>query len=180
MKAFKGIEMWKNVSLILLVIIGLSFHEIYKATGITALGIISPVNESKWEHWKMAFYPMLLIGALQYAFMQFRGNNYIFAIAAGVGVFLIITFGGIELYELLLGPSHLPVHVLTFLGGAMAGNFLRHWIMENTIDSKGLNLLGLAFIVILAAILTRFTFDPPRYDYFRDSLTGTYGIHEYK
>lgn len=180
MKAYESWASGRNLGLVFLVIMGLAFHELYKATGITILGIISPVNESKWEHWKMAFFPMMIIGSIEYFVLGLRGNNYLFSLAAGAAAFLAVTFGGIELYELALGQAHIFVHVTTFLLGAAAGQFFRYHIMANTRESGARMLLGIIIIGMLLAIFVRFTFNPPRYDYFRDSLTGTYGIHEHE
>lgn len=79
------------------------FHELYKSTSIDFLGLISPVKTS-----------------------------YIFPLVAGIAAFIIITFGGIELYELFFGESHLPVHMLTFILGAIGGQFVRYRLMEYT------------------------------------------------
>ena len=180
MKAYENWTSGRNMGLVFLIIMGLAFHELYKATGITILGIISPVNESKWEHWKMAFFPMMIIGSMEYFIFGLRGSNYIFSLMAGSAAFLLVTFGGIELYGMIVGEAHISVHVTTFLMGAAAGQFLRYHIMANTRESSAFLVLGIIVIGGLLAIFTLFTFSPPRYEYFRDSLTETYGIYENK
>ncbi|MCR3955026.1 MAG: DUF6512 family protein [Gudongella sp.] len=170
----------RNTGLVFLIIMGLAFHELYKATGITILGIISPVNESKWEHWKMAFFPMMIIGGIEYFILGLRGSNYLFSLMAGSVAFLLVTFGGIELYGMIVGKAHIFVHVTTFLMGAVAGQLLRYHIMANTRESSAFLILGIIVTGVLLAIFTLFTFNTPRYEYFRDSLTGTYGIYENK
>ncbi|MGM0396449.1 MAG: DUF6512 family protein [Bacillota bacterium] len=180
MKAYRSLAWGSNIGLVALIFLGLAFHELYKSTGVSFLGIISPVNESKWEHWKMAFFPMLIIGTLEYYILGLRGSNYLFALAAGSIVFLVVTFGGIELYELILEEAHLTVHVSTFLMGAAAGQFARYMIMGNSRSSTILLVIGGIVIGTMSLVFFRFTFNPPRDEYFRDSISGTYGIHEYR
>ncbi|WP_422484703.1 DUF6512 family protein [Gudongella sp. DL1XJH-153] len=178
MKAYSDWASARNFGLVLLILMGLAFHELYKATGITFLGIISPVNESKWEHWKMAFFPMLIIGGIEYFLLGLRGNNYLFALAAGAAVFLIVTFGGIEIYEMIFAKAHIVVHVVSFLLGALAGQITRYYVMSQTRPSLMLLIAGITVIGLMFSIFFRFTFNPPMHDYFRDSITGSYGIYK--
>ena len=180
MKAYSNWASARNIGLIILIIMGLAFHELYKGTGITFLGMISPVNESKWEHWKMAFFPMLIIGGIEYFLLTLRGNNYVFALAAGAVAFIVVTFGGIELYEIIIGQSHLGVHVTTFILGAWVGQTTRYYVMSQTRPSSLLLIVGIAVIGLMISIFIIFTFNPPMHDYFRDSITGTYGIYKIK
>ena len=174
----RRIQLWGLVGTILM---GLAFHEVYKMSGFTPLGLISPVNESKWEHWKMAYTPMLILGAVEYARLRRipgkRWPNYLTALAAGILVFQVSTFGLIELWELAIGESHLPVHMATFLLGAGLGHGVKYRLLRQKESSRIFSQLGLVLLILQLALFAWFTFDPPRLDYFRDSLTATYGIH---
>lgn len=174
----RRIQRWGLVGTILM---GLAFHEVYKMSGITWIGLISPVNESKWEHWKMAFTPMLVLGAVEFFLLKrIAGKgwpNYLAALAAGILVFQVSTFGLIEIWELVIGESHLPVHVATFLLGAGLGHGVKYRLLRQKQSSRIVNQLGLVLLILQLALFAWFTFDPPRLDYFRDSLTATYGIH---
>lgn len=162
---------------ITIIVVGLMFHELYKSTGITFFGIISPVNESKWEHWKIAFFPMLIIGTLEYFIVKSGSVNYIFSLAVGIIVFQIITFGSIELYEMIFIESHFLVHFLSFIIGALGGQFVRYKLMESIKFGDGFAFLGVIVIIVQIALFYRFTFNPPKTDYFKDSLSKTYGIY---
>lgn len=167
-----------TITTMAVIVVGLMFHELYKAIGIEFLGIISPVNESKWEHWKIAFFPMLIIGILEYIFTRPIRIPYLLPLVAGIGAFLIITFGGIELYELFFGESHLPIHMLTFTLGAIGGQFLRYQLME-ILETKALyTVIAWIILVLSIFVFVKFTYGPPRTDYFKDSLTDTYGIYK--
>lgn len=178
MSSRMSISSLHTITTIAVIVVGLMFHELYKATGIEFLGIISPVNESKWEHWKIAFFPMLIIGIMEYIFTRPIKTPYLFPLVAGIAAFLIITFGGIELYELFLGESHLPIHMLTFIMGALVGQFVRYRLME-VLEAKAIY-TAIAWIILVLSIFVfvKFTYGPPRTDYFKDSLTDTYGIYK--
>lgn len=178
MSSRMNISTLHTITTMAIIIVGLMFHELYKATGIEFLGIISPVNESKWEHWKIALFPMLIIGTIEYIYSRPVETPYLFPLVAGIGAFIIITFGGIELYELFFGESHLPIHMLTFILGAIGGQAIRYRLME-TLEAKAIYTIT-AWIILVLSILVfvKFTYDPPRIDYFKDSLTNTYGIYK--
>ncbi|MBF7096987.1 DUF6512 family protein [Alkalibacter mobilis] len=166
------------------ILLGLVFHELYKSTRILSLGLISPVNESKWEHWKMAYSPMLIVGAFEYFILKRHSkeefSNYIFALAGGIVVFESTTFGLIELYEVAAGHSELWVHVSTFFLGGISGYITKYYILKKSKPSKILTELGIIILIIQLIVFAMFTFDPPRIEYFRDSLTQTYGIYNIK
>ena len=178
MSSRMSISSLHTITTIAVIVVGLMFHELYKATGIEFLGIISPVNESKWEHWKIAFFPMLIIGTFEYLYLRPVKTLYLFPLVLGIGAFILVTFGGIELYELFFGESHLPIHMLTFIMGAIGGQFIRYRLME-ILEVKALYTV-IAWIILVLSILVfvKFTYGPPRADYFKDSLTDTYGIYK--
>lgn len=163
-----------------IIVIGLMFHELYKSTGIDFLGLISPVNESKWEHWKIAFFPMLIIGVIEYIYSRPVKTSFIFPLVAGIAAFIIITFGGNELYELFFGESHLPVHMLTFILGAIGGQFVRYRLMEKLDVKASYTVTAWIILVLSILVFAKFTYDPPRTKYFKDSLSNTYGIYKEK
>ena len=172
----KQVRYVKIVSIVSVILLGLLFHELYKATGKTYLGIISPVNESKWEHWKIVFWPMVIISIFEYYFIRNQVNNYLFSLAVGILVFEFVTFFTIEAYDVFVGKSHILVHVTTYIIGGVVGQSSRYFLMENTIRSKKLWIIGCIILIIHIGFMTYFTFYPPHTEYFKDSITGTYGI----
>lgn len=177
-------RMIRRISLASTILLGLGLHQLYKSTGVPLLALISPVNESKWEHWKMAYSSMLLVGGAEYLFLKqhsgIKPSNYLFALAGGILVFEGTTFGAIELAELLLGESELWLHVSTFLAGAYLGHNAKYLILKQTKPSVVAAILGTMILTVQLAAFIRFTSDPPGMEYFRDPLTGTYGVHSLK
>ena len=56
---------------ILELILGTLLHFIYEWSGNNAIiASFSAVNESVWEHLKLVFYPMLILGLIEYYFVK--------------------------------------------------------------------------------------------------------------
>lgn len=174
-------RMIRRTSLVSTILIGLALHDLYKGSGLTMLALISPVNESKWEHWKMAYSSMMIVGGVEYLFLKrdvdIKPSNSLLAIAGGILVFEGATFGAIELFEILHGKSELWFHVSSFLAGAYLGHKAKYLILKKTKPSLIVGILGGLILTVQLAAFVRFTFDPPKQLYFRDSLTETYGIY---
>lgn len=155
---------------------GFVFHELYKITGNSLIALICPVNESKWEHWKIVFWPMVIVSVFEYFILKKDISGFIFPLAVGIISFEAVTFGGIELYEAFAGKAHLAVHISTFILGGIMGQGIKYMLMSKFSYSSLLNGIALAIIAVHIAALAIFTFIPPQIEYFRDSITGKYGL----
>lgn len=120
--------------------------------------------------------PILIVGIIKYFILKDDANNIIFAKAVAIIVAQIVTFGLIELYEAILGTGGMWIHIISLVMGIVAGQITSMKIMIKTKPSTKLFLIGLSIILIEIAILITFTLNPPKTEYFRDSITGTYGI----
>jgi hypothetical protein len=166
----------RTIGIVSVILLGFLFHELYKATEIKLLSLIAPVNESKWEHWKIVFSPMIIISIFEYPFIKNYSNNYIFSLALGIIAFEFVTFGLIEVYEFTFGQAHLFVHVSTYIMGGITGQYFRYFLMKYTEPSRVLYIIGIFLLVIQFSLFAAFTFNPPKINYFKDSIRGTYGI----
>ena len=156
------------------------FHEMYGIFGENyGVGLIFPVNESKWEHWKIVFWPMLLVGIFNYILLRSEGHNILFATAIAILVAEIVTFGLIELYEVITASHAMWIHIVSLLIGIVVGQLSSYWVMTATKLTQRVPLLviGVAIILINIVILIAFTIKPPKTEYFKDSESGTYGIN---
>ncbi|MBP1743124.1 MAG: hypothetical protein H6Q58_102 [Firmicutes bacterium] len=156
-------------------------HFLYELSGnMAAVGLFAPVNESVWEHQKLAFVPMLLWWILSFIVLRKRPGmsalRWFFsgAVAELVCPLFIISFfyihtGALGLHSLLLDVSSLFIGViLAQTGGLHAYRYSRLspiWVFVIFLMTA---LLFLAYIV--------FTFAPPHLPLFMDSLTGSYGM----
>lgn len=156
-------------------------HFVYAWSGDqTWVGILAPVNESVWEHQKLAFLPLLLWWAAGYALwrqrLQVSPGKWFFACAVAelVCPLFIISFfytktGAFGLHSLLLDIASLLI-------GLVLAQWMGRHILCHAAEKPWYGLCGALILIGLAVILIVFTFVPPKLPVFMDSLTGQYGI----
>ena len=158
--------------------IGAAAHFLFDAIGRwPPLGWVAPVNESLWEHIKMAFWPTLVVGSLLCATLPTRPHRVVCtAIAAFVSALLIapLYYG----YTDILGHHHLAADIAIFALAVGAGHWLAYRIALAPPPTTGSVMAAIALAVSLGVALVAFTYAPPHMDVFRDSLTGCYGLDE--
>lgn len=177
--ALNKVRKLEMIGVVVVIILGFVFHELYKFTGNNfAIGLISPINESKWEHWKIVFWPMLIYGIIEFFFIKSAVNNFWFSKAIAIIIALLITFGVIELYELIAKEESMVVHIISYVAGIVLGQVSGNILMTKTQHNKALFFVGITLILIQIVLLTYFTVKPLKTEYFKNSLDGTYGIYK--
>lgn len=169
------IKKWRMISILFSLIVGTLLHFTYQWSGENAfVGLFSAVNESTWEHLKLAFFPMLFIAVVGYFLFGKEINNYvkgnairiIFAIS-----FIIIFF---YTYSGIIGKNFLVMDIASFIIAVVWGECIAYKIvnMKKTQNEK----VYIGIISILLICFFVFTFFPPHIALFRDPVTNTYGI----
>lgn len=137
----------------------------------------SAVNESVWEHLKLAFIPMFLAAIVQYFFVKNDVNNYIEA--KTIGIFASISFITVFFftYTGILGTSFILVDILTFIASIIIGEIIAYKLMiREDESSKQTKILAIIIILFLLICFIVFTYCPPQVNLFKDSTNGSYGI----
>jgi len=135
-----------------------------------------PVNESIWEHLKMAFWPAVIWAHIERSPLRGRINN--FALAKSVGI-LVMTFGIAILcyaYAAIPGCDIVAPDAGTFTISVVAGHVISYRLMTGDERSPYANRVAPLFIIVVAVLFIVFTFLPPHVAPFMDGPTGTYGI----
>ena len=113
----KRLVLWALVAFVM----GFLFHYTFDILGRSPMAaIFFPTNESTWEHMKLIFWPMVLIGAVE--FFAFRsGNPNLAPFLSGLIVatyaipILFYTYTGIFGYHFFLGD--IAVFIVAILAG---------------------------------------------------------------
>ena len=163
---------------ILELILGTLLHFIYEWSGNNVIiASFSAVNESVWEHLKLVFYPMLILGLIEYYFVKNIANNYIEAKA--IGTFTAISFIVISFftYTGIIGTNFFIIDILIFIISIILGEWTSYKLMkrknESTIQTK---ILAGGILIFLLSCFIIFTYVTPQVNLFRDFTNGTYGI----
>lgn len=146
---------WKRwlIAYVLIVAGGFLFHFLYDLSPNLIFAVLSPVQESVWEHLKILFWPMLIVGWGMTRKQEALKPSWYLAVLLGCG--LLLLFGWvvhirIGLEEVLVDVVGLMVIDLIALLAAAWLNVGERW--------KGLLLLGL---VAVTALIVAFTFWQP-------------------
>jgi Family of unknown function (DUF6512) len=172
---------WEMWGILFIVLLGSLLHFTFELSGgWRPLGIISAVNESVWEHLKLAFWPALFWTIIEWLCLRrpktdTRPN---FLIVKAVGAYtmpalIVVIFYS---YTAFTGESILAVDLSSFVIAIVIGQFVsyRLWYFWNSVHS--FNWLGLSMIMLGILLFAIFTFYPPHVGLFQDSPTGNYGI----
>ncbi|SCP97317.1 DUF6512 family protein [Anaerobium acetethylicum] len=170
---------WCLTSIPLLFFIGSIFHFLFELSGDSPIvGAFSAVNESVWEHQKMLLLPVTGWWVIIYFFKRTRHQIDTRKWFAGLAASLIFSVLTIPLahyfYTEAFGVGFLIVDILILLLAVAVGQCIGIHVYKH---SKGIPLYASLIVVLLIFfIFILFTFYPPQLPWFRDSLTGQYGI----
>ena len=139
------------------------------------VGVFSAVNESVWEHLKIAFWPALLDLILEYRYVSKNANNFFFAKTLGIYSIMVIIPVIFYSYTLFL-EENLIIDIGSFIFAIVIGQLISYRLLISKKFAKIFELISIGALVILALAFVVFTFYPPQVDFFQDPNTGEYGI----
>jgi hypothetical protein len=167
---------WLIFDIFFIITFGMVGHFVYEWSGENSIvGILFPVNESTWEHIKLAILPSLILFTIQFRVFHKNNNFYI-------GTFLSILLMIILIPALFYGytaviENNLIFDIIVFVLSVIIGQIVFYKVMKLEQISKNgkmLSIIGLVAIIIFYLTLTYF---PPRNFLFKDPITGGYGIN---
>lgn len=169
--------LWELVGAILISVSGSLLHFVYGwSKQYKPLAIISAVNESTWEHLKIAFWPGLIFSIIEYFHIANITNNYIIAKAACLLLtpFSIIVF--FYSYTCVFGRNFLLIDISIFILSIFLGQKVSMVLLIIPELPSFVNTLALFIILLLTIQFSFFTFFPPKFFIFRDPTNGSYGL----
>ena len=172
------VRRWEIIGIILIIGFGTTLHFWFEWTDYwRPMALIAAVNESTWEHFKMAFWPGLFFALIEYPFLKKDTNNFALAKFAGLLTMPIITMILFYGYTWLTGTHMLWADVIVFILSVIGGQVVSLLILTRTKKefpgARKLALVGLALMVLAFSLLSYY----PRENFlFRHPGTGEYGI----
>ncbi len=144
------------------------FHFLYDWTDNFFVALVAPVNESVFEHIKIIFYPLLILGIIFSFSKKFNPSKWIISliIAPIMMLFLYYFSNGI------IGEDIIWVNIfLTFL------TFYFSLLLTDHINFNISLPIGIVIIGLIISFLIYLTFYPLKSPIFLDSQTNTYGYY---
>jgi len=155
---------------------GSLLHFVFDWTGrLELVAPFAPVNESVWEHVKLAFWPALAL--LPIDPRRRRVSRRVAWVATFVASLIgpAIVVGGFYAYTAVTSHS-LPADLLLFAVAVVLGQLAAERIYRRA-ELSGWSAAGAGIAIVIAvSALTLWSFDPPRRGLFRDGRTGGFGI----
>ena len=161
-------------STIFVIILGTLLHFTFEWSGRNQLvAIFSSVNESTWEHLKLAFFPMFLSAII--GFFIFNKNKQ-FLCSKTIGIITAISFITIFFYTYtgILGKNLASLDISSFIFAIVLGEYISYRLIISNFKCTSISCIWVLFILLFCFIL--FTFSPPKIQLFKDPITGEYGI----
>ena len=179
----KVTEIVKNCALIgiaVIFLLGSFMHSIYALSGEAFIvGLIAPVNESVWEHLKMAFFPTIFWWTLCYLRLKSNGiplNQWFISavISSIISPLFILSF--YYSYTGAFGFHSLILDILSLFFGIVIAQLKALHVYQYAKLKPGHFYLALFIFIVSFMCFIIFTFCTPHLPLFQDPLTGSYGI----
>ncbi len=147
-------------------ILGTLAHFLYKWTGNNPIvGLVTPINESTWEHMKLLFFPMLLYFPTANYFLKdkypYIANAFAYGILAGT-LFIPIFF---YTYSGILGNTIMAVDIASFYIAVAFGFYISYRLAKKKVP---LGTLGLSLLIVCTFLFAYFTYKPLEFGIFQD------------
>lgn len=174
----KSILKFELISTIFIMISGVILHFVYEWSGNNVfIEIISPVNESVWEHLKLLFFPITITLLVGYFYIGKNYENYICAKTLGIIFSMIFTVITFYTYVGVLGTNIDFINIALFFISVILGQYIsyKNISLKKACDKKRAIII-LVFIFFLFII---FTFYPPSIGLFEApeiSISGVFYI----
>ncbi|MGD9346878.1 MAG: DUF6512 family protein [Candidatus Aminicenantes bacterium] len=172
----KFILQWELTGIVLIFVAGSFFHFVFKLTGQwPPVALIGAVNESVWEHLKLAFWPALIYALAEFPFLK---NTKNFWTSKSFGILsmplaIVILFYG---YTSLIGHHILWVDIALFGFAVSIGQMISFRLMTGRLLSRKVKFIGAVLLLIMILAFSLFSYLPPHFSLFRDSVSGQYGF----
>lgn len=159
-------------------IVGTLSHFVFEWSGNNAIvGALFAVNESVWEHLKIAIIPAFMWMFIECFTLEDKNNFFTakFISFITMMVSIVILFYG---YKAILQEDILILDILIFYIAIALGQFVSYRIMKSDEFTLVNENVSAVLLVILFFSFVVFTYVTPKTELFKDPVTNTYGIEE--
>lgn len=167
------------ISILFIFLIGFIIHNLYEWCPNIVTLILSPVNESVFEHMKMIYTSYIIWIIIKYFILKkynIKENNFLLK--------ELLTFlFNITLFLTIYWPiyskfgENMLVTLTIYLISIIISQILNYFI-EFKKDSNVLNIISLLVIFLIYAFTTYLTYNPPICKFFLDPTNNSYGLNK--
>ena len=172
------VKRWEMIGAAFIILFGTTLHFWFEWTGYwRPMALIAAVNESTWEHFKMAFWPGFFFALIEYRFLKGETDNFFIAKFAGLLAMPVITMILFYGYTSLTGFHLLWADVIVFILSVIGGQWLSLIILTRPeITLPNMQLIGITGLVLMVLAFSLLSYFPLKNFLFAHPGTGEYGI----
>ena len=160
---------YEVISTIIIMISGVLLHFAYEWSGDNKfVGLITPVNESIWEHLKLLFFPMVCSLIIGYFYVGKNYNNYVCAKTLGIIVSMIFIVIFYYTYSGVIGKNIDFINISSFFVAVLLGQYISYrniFSLEFCNRKKVIIYLG-----VMTVLFVLFSFNPPDIGLFKNPV----------
>ncbi len=172
----KPILKWEIIGIVFIVLTGGLLHFVFEWSGSwRPMVIIAAVNESTWEHLKLAFWPALIYFLIEIFFIRKTSNNFYFAKAVGILLMPVSITVLFYAYTVFI-EDMLAIDLIIFVVAVIIGQLVSYKLLKAKPLARWTNGMGIALLVLMTAAFSTLTYYAPELEIFRDPVNGGYGI----
>lgn len=162
-------------------IIGTLLHFTFEFSGSNVfVGLFSAVNESVWEHLKIAVMPTFIWTIIELVVLKYRQDNLWSSLLVKIITIMVSITLGFYIYTAFTGGHITWISILLFYIAILLGQVFSY----KEITSKKVKVeyeeISKYLVIAIFLMFIFFTFLPPKLNLFRDEVTSTYGVFELK
>ena len=166
--------MWK--SFFIISIVGTLLHFLYDLTNHNKIvGLFSAVNESTWEHIKIALTPTIIY-SLYDGFVYGLNKNYFFAKLISLLLIIIIIPIIFYTYKFFLKRNMPIIDILLFYITIFISQYTFYYLLKLPNISFSCQYLSCILLFILFGFYMVLTLLPIKIELFKDPITDKYGF----
>jgi hypothetical protein len=173
----RKILIWEITGFVFISLLGSLLHFAFEFFGEwPPVALIAAVNESVWEHLKLAFWPALIYALIEWPYFRRHIKNFWTAKAIGILVMPLIIISLFYGYTGLAGHNVLWLDISLFVLAVLIGQMLSCRILLRPSFASGIKIPAMILVVLMIAAFSLLTFFPLHCPLFCDPRTGQYGI----
>lgn len=172
----KKILIYTILGTVFAVFAGSGLHFLFDGLGQwKPAALIAAVNESTWEHLKLAFWPMFFWSLIEYLVWAKNQPNYCIAKAVSfyfAPIFIVLGFYGHKLFF----PGSLVYDIGLFVVSIILAQIIAYKILLSQKDLGKYQTLAIAMVVVALLSFSLLSYFPLKNILFLDPVTNNYGL----
>ena len=170
-------KQWIYIGIPVLFMAGAFMHYFYSLSRKNVLvGLIAPVNESVWEHIKIAVIPTYIVALVKMWIIEERKCNLWSSLFFKVITIIILIPTFFYSYQAITKIESVVIDIIIFYISIICSELIEYFVQNRfKISSKNEDVFKYLNLFMIITFIV-FTFIPPRFEIFKDKITNKYGI----